>query len=957
MANASKSLEERLEELGNRLASPPDSSEELLTLLDLADELLSRVEQSPSQSMLTGLKPLMSSLVAKELLRHLDTDVKAAVASCISEITRITAPEAPYEDDIMKEIFQMIVGAFEGLHDTSSRSFTKRVSVLETVAKVRSCVVMLDLECDALILEMFHHFLNTIRLNHSENVYSAMETIMTLVIEESEEISSELLSCLLIVVKKDNKDVLPIARKLVEQVMGDCANKLKPYLLEFVQSSGALLSDYSKVVASICQQRPEAFENNETNTLGEIVVEDSKLSERTVSDEMLQVSVKQEQEVGCPEKVGIVSENSQKEALNNGTVQVGNSDAIAQPASPKQKPERSRRNGPSVDAVEASLADCGDPEPVSVRRDGTLDLNAKNVKGGKSSSAQLTDTTDHSRVGSDKETPAVSSKRKNHSKDAEPSQVDDLSAKEEVSAGSLDPEKKNEFQHNSVLENTSPDDASQNPSESLPEVTRSKRGRPSRRKTAKQNVSDVVAGKSASSNSQKDALGNSQSQDEMPPSKDDGKGPEGSRSDGKSERRSGKKLQLDVAAADEELTAVTSDTKVKPQRQMGKKGYKRKLTVRDLSGKKHNSNIKQKEEVALEDDLPGEPSLKEVVSSPGTPSKVPNIDQSHLDDSKKPTTSRKRSRGTENVQIPETSDHKEEQGDNMVGFKIKVWWPDDNKFYHGVIDKFDHTTKRHTVVYTDGDVEILLLKEERWEFVGGNTKIDAGKGKDIQSTGNYQMTRTKASRGTLNSLSKQPKTTSHSKSVNESSDKAGTRVRGRPRVGASNLEKFDDSPSISNKLKGKAVLGRKSKTPMSAVKLKTEPENEPVDATPSGKTNDISKDDTYKSSSKSKNALARSGRKSKPLKSGSKLEEENPKPSSKSSEATPKSGSQSDVDVVGDGNKAKKQGSMSKKRNRPDLQTPNGASSKDKTKVHENENTVDAQDGTLTKRKKRRARK
>lgn len=57
----------------------------------------------------------------------------------------------------------MIVAAFEGLDDMSCRSFQKRVSILETVAKVRSCVVMLDLECDDLILQMFHHFLKTIR--------------------------------------------------------------------------------------------------------------------------------------------------------------------------------------------------------------------------------------------------------------------------------------------------------------------------------------------------------------------------------------------------------------------------------------------------------------------------------------------------------------------------------------------------------------------------------------------------------------------------------------------------------------------------------------------------------------------------------------------------------------------------------------------------------------------------
>lgn len=63
----------------------------------------------------------------------------------------------------VQEIFQRIVEAFENLDDMSSHSFPKRVSILETVAKVRSCVVMLDLECDSLILEMFRYFLNTIR--------------------------------------------------------------------------------------------------------------------------------------------------------------------------------------------------------------------------------------------------------------------------------------------------------------------------------------------------------------------------------------------------------------------------------------------------------------------------------------------------------------------------------------------------------------------------------------------------------------------------------------------------------------------------------------------------------------------------------------------------------------------------------------------------------------------------
>jgi hypothetical protein len=62
-----------------------------------------------------------------------------------------------------QEVLRLIVSSFENLHDMSSRWYETRVTILEIVAKVRLCVVMLDLECDALILEMFQLFLRMIR--------------------------------------------------------------------------------------------------------------------------------------------------------------------------------------------------------------------------------------------------------------------------------------------------------------------------------------------------------------------------------------------------------------------------------------------------------------------------------------------------------------------------------------------------------------------------------------------------------------------------------------------------------------------------------------------------------------------------------------------------------------------------------------------------------------------------
>lgn len=63
---------------------------------------LCELDQSPPKSMVQSLQPLLNALVKPELLKHQDREVKLFVAACICEITRITAPEAPYDDDVLK---------------------------------------------------------------------------------------------------------------------------------------------------------------------------------------------------------------------------------------------------------------------------------------------------------------------------------------------------------------------------------------------------------------------------------------------------------------------------------------------------------------------------------------------------------------------------------------------------------------------------------------------------------------------------------------------------------------------------------------------------------------------------------------------------------------------------------------------------------------------------------------
>lgn len=62
------------------------------------------MEQDQPLPMQNALIPSRKALVSVDLLSHPDFDVRVSVVSCLTEIVRITAPEAPYSDDQMKVI-------------------------------------------------------------------------------------------------------------------------------------------------------------------------------------------------------------------------------------------------------------------------------------------------------------------------------------------------------------------------------------------------------------------------------------------------------------------------------------------------------------------------------------------------------------------------------------------------------------------------------------------------------------------------------------------------------------------------------------------------------------------------------------------------------------------------------------------------------------------------------------
>ncbi|KAJ4792820.1 hypothetical protein LUZ62_029207 [Rhynchospora pubera] len=281
--------EQQLRELGEKLESPPSSKDELVELLEKTASALSEVEQSPRPSVLDSLKACFDAFSKQELLKHEDSDAKVLIVTCICEITRITAPEAPYSDDVLRDMFELIVGTFSGLNDSSSSSFARRVAILETLARYRSCVVMLDLDCNDLINEMFHKFFSVVSDDHSQSVVSSMQTIMVVIIEESEEIQENLLLTTLSALGRKKPGFSLAARRLAKSVIENCVEKLespiKQFLVSSISGEGAFMSntiDHHEVIFDLYQCGPQILSGIVPFITGELLTDKLEVRNKAV---------------------------------------------------------------------------------------------------------------------------------------------------------------------------------------------------------------------------------------------------------------------------------------------------------------------------------------------------------------------------------------------------------------------------------------------------------------------------------------------------------------------------------------------------------------------------------------------------------------------------------------------------------------------------------------------------
>ncbi|KAF5826296.1 hypothetical protein DUNSADRAFT_3711 [Dunaliella salina] len=253
-----------LASISKKLQHPPKSKDALLKTLK---QLSSTLEAGPQETSALGGQgePIANSLLDSAILGHADKDVKLSAACCIVQLLRIYAPETPYGDEQLRDIFKLLCWVFQRLAQPSAPTFEICQSILQQTEQVKLYMLLLDLNDLKLTTQLFESLLGAARTDNLEAIeLSVLEMLAGLVEElEADTLSQELLEVLLKALLGIGYD--PAANKLVQRLLQRCEEQLHTSLQRFSTAlltgttRSSLQPECMRVISELYQCTPQVL--------------------------------------------------------------------------------------------------------------------------------------------------------------------------------------------------------------------------------------------------------------------------------------------------------------------------------------------------------------------------------------------------------------------------------------------------------------------------------------------------------------------------------------------------------------------------------------------------------------------------------------------------------------------------------------------------------------------------
>lgn len=146
-----------------------------------------------------SLGVVRKELINTSILLHKDRGVKAYTACCLADILRLYAPDAPYTETELRDIFQFFFRQLtNGLKGADSSYYNEYFHLLESLSTVKSVVLVCDLPTsDELMVEIFRDFFALVRRDLAKKIEIFMADILVALLDECQSLPSEVLETIM----------------------------------------------------------------------------------------------------------------------------------------------------------------------------------------------------------------------------------------------------------------------------------------------------------------------------------------------------------------------------------------------------------------------------------------------------------------------------------------------------------------------------------------------------------------------------------------------------------------------------------------------------------------------------------------------------------------------------------------------------------------------------------------
>jgi sister-chromatid-cohesion protein PDS5 len=174
------------------------STDALIKKIQLLHNELSEFEQELCD--VKSLDGARKELISTSIMLHKDRGVKAYAACCLADILRLYAPDAPYTQPELRDIFQFFFRQLStGLKGSDCPYYNQYFHLLESLSTVKSVVLVCDLQnADELMVEIFRDFFTLVRRDLPKKIEMFLADILIALIDECQTLPSEVLDTIMV---------------------------------------------------------------------------------------------------------------------------------------------------------------------------------------------------------------------------------------------------------------------------------------------------------------------------------------------------------------------------------------------------------------------------------------------------------------------------------------------------------------------------------------------------------------------------------------------------------------------------------------------------------------------------------------------------------------------------------------------------------------------------------------